>query len=356
MARRVLRLPPVRGEPSFILHPSSFILALLVAAALCGGCSLMLNTDLEGLACDSKDACLDGYFCDSAKTCRKVPACAADQVWAGDHCARSCTNVGCAAGYGCKDGECVAVVFPQSLGSPCRSSSDCRDAGAFCLLPYGGFTDGVCTKTCSGDADCDPAAHPIAPACRRFSAARGDAIALCVNEAFRRCSREDECGAWGLSCGLYATTPANAVLACRSRVAGGVAIGEEKDCAGSPGCVNGLCVPQESSNRCTMPCGVPADCDAAMPGSTCLAVALNPDASGGLPAVYPSLCVPRGASAGNTCTGQKDCHADAPDCVQFVEAGPRLCAARCLHDQDCSAREATCVTPWDTMRAHCKNP
>jgi hypothetical protein len=92
-------------------------------------------------------------------------ACAADEVTSGGKCA-------CPAGQTKNtQGVCATVA---GLGDPCDTqSAPCTDATYSFCATKGSGTSGTCTRTCTGNADCEAAytcatwdAHPY---CRTFA-------------------------------------------------------------------------------------------------------------------------------------------------------------------------------------------
>lgn len=65
-----------------LLMPSLLLLCALAA----GGCSLMLDLDEEGLACDEQGHCLEGYACVEG-ACRRAEALPCSACDGGGGCA-----------------------------------------------------------------------------------------------------------------------------------------------------------------------------------------------------------------------------------------------------------------------------
>jgi hypothetical protein len=309
------------------------LFAVALAALAGAACTLVLDYDKEGLPCDAANECLDGYVCDAKNLCvpKDVgdcrPACGAFQTCFKSECVPTCDKRPCGAAQYCKDGSCLQLPGDHGLGGACKSDDECPAAG-FCLLPYGGDTGGVCTKTCTDANGCSGNAK----GCRAFPGVSGQ-VKLCVGDTFLSCTKESDCSTANLSCGAYALTAAkDAILACRTRVPGGHPIGEV--CSQFLTCATGLCVKTNGNGdqRCVTPCTSTADCLETMKDddADCLPVTLNASGANGLPRVRPSLCVPGGASQLLSCEASAGpCHADAPDCVTLPGGTGKNCATVC---------------------------
>lgn len=306
---------------------------LAALAALGAGCTLLLDSSQDGLPCDADNACLTGYVCDARSVCVLAadgacrPACGAFETCFKGTCKATCDKRPCGAAQTCSGGVCLNVNGDRSFGAACSINDDCN-APAFCLKPYGGGS-GLCTVVCAGDQDCS--AH--APSCRPYPDGAGNQIKLCAVETFTGCTREADCAAADLSCGLFSVTPTKEVVqACRVRMRSGFAIGET--CSQAIPCANGLCLPVGSTGdqRCLTPCGATGDCDATLAGQEpqCLAVTVNPHALGSQPRARAAICVPGGPSQLVSCAASAGaCHADAPDCVLFTGDTGTKCAQAC---------------------------
>lgn len=239
-----------------------WLFSLLVAAL--SGCSLLLDYDVDGLPCDNLDGCLEGYYCGPDRTCIPIGSDG------------SCDAIACGAGRWCTDGACRDASTSGQLGSPCTEDAQCSGEGAFCLLPYGGGI-GACTRDCTG-ASCGG----YAPDCRSFPSA-GSTLRLCVADAFRGCTIEEDCTN-GLTCGVYGSTYEQVgITACRTPVEGGVEIG--RLCDASEPCANGLCVEVAGASRCSTTCTTEGDCA----GAACEPVSLESHQSVAVDG-SPSLC------------------------------------------------------------------
>lgn len=315
----------------------------LVFGAALGGCSLLLDFNEAGLACDAEGQCLSGFVCTAENVCMPEghgstlcdPGCGELQTCVKSKCVPICDERACAAGQSCIDGVCADNPRELKLGSPCESNAECTVSGDVCLKPYGGGT-GVCTRECSGDGNCDARA----PKCAFFRNGQTDR-GLCVNPAFKPCASEATCAASGLSCGIYAFQKQAAIepiSACRARLTGNnvKAVGEE--CGLAIPCANGICIQTSRAGdyRCSAPCSENAQCDDLLGGTnTCTHVTLNPPVkfteNANLPTVRPELCSPGGVSISTQCGGVGGglgCRADAPHCVE-VNPGDRRCLTAC---------------------------
>lgn len=308
---------------------SRFVGVLLVSAAATSGCSLYLDFEPTGLACDADGQCLAGFVCNGTNECMPTghestlctPECGSLERCVRAKCEPVCDNRACPAGARCEEGACV--MNPRNdyqLGSPCTNDVGCRRASpnGVCLRPYGGG-DGVCTRPCTADLDCDGQASM----CVTFP--NGDkGRSLCVNPAFMPCGKEGTCTASGLSCGVFALEAwtvfeddiIEPISACRERLTG-AAIGET--CTSSISCANGLCARLDSSGKesCTSPCEAPADCEAVLGGTQhgCSRVTINPNGDNDMPRTRPKMCSKGGSSIGGQCTLPfGGCFADASYC------------------------------------------
>lgn len=322
--------------------------ALLLGVLLSGGCSLYLDFDPEGLACDAQGRCRAGYVCNGENECMAEghpstlckPECGPLSVCERASCRPICDGRACEAGSSCVDGACVRNPRELTIGSPCQLPSDCTRAGTTCLLPYGGGA-GVCTRVCDSDAECSDGR---APKCVNFPNARGGRK-LCADPSFLPCVNEAACNESGLSCGTFALDAdvggdalLEPIAACRPRIEKGAAIGAV--CSAELPCANGLCVPINNAGerRCTAPCRDNADCDAVLGKPTeagasshaCADVVLSPGVGESLPRLRAALCSPNGVSASTPCAPGNSCHADAPYCVPVPGPGSStVCMTAC---------------------------
>lgn len=312
----------------------------MVGAAATSGCSLYLDFDAAGLACDVDGRCAEGFVCNGTNECMPTghpstlctPECSSLERCVRAECEAICDNRACPAGARCEDGACK--MNPRNdyeLGSPCQADHFCKSN--VCLRPYGGG-DGVCSKPCVSDVDCDGQA----PLCVTFPNGAKKGRQLCVNPAFMPCENETACTASGLSCGVFAVTATTVfepeiiepISACRERLAGAT-IGAK--CSSGESCANGLCVLLDDISReeiCTSPCAESADCEAVLGGTghACSPVTLNPTGAGELPRTRPMVCSKSGTSILMACP-MGGCHSDAPYCVDVGRAQGLRCVTAC---------------------------
>lgn len=290
-----------------------------VALAL-GGCSLILDFDKAGLACDVNGICEEGYTCTALNTCMPTghpdtlcgEGCGPLETCFKARCMPICDGRACPAGSYCSDGECRTAKRDKKLGAPCDANSDCEDPGV-CMRPYGGGT-GVCSRTCSTKADCVGGATECVP--------YQDGLRICAHKAFTACGEEADCAPSGMSCGVYAFDGLGTkapVSACRSRITTGSVAGIGEACSDGVPCVNGLCVRVNGAGerRCTTPCSTAGVCEKTLDSQSliCAQVTITPSTTT-MPRLRPMLCVDGGASLLFECDQNvNNCKADAPYCA-----------------------------------------
>lgn len=339
----------------------------MLGAAATSGCSLYLDFDKAGLACDADGQCADGYVCNGSNQCMPAghsstlctPECTSVERCERAQCVPVCDNRACPAGARCENGECKQKPKDFQLGSRCKDDNDCRGGAMVCLRPYGEKADddkGVCTRPCTADTDCDGEA----PICVSFPNGKSSRK-ICANPAFMPCENESDCTDSGLSCGVFALEATyigqdvvEPVSACRERLSTGAAIGET--CSSAIPCANGLCalVDGKGVETCTSPCDDNADCEAVLGGTrhACTHVTLNPDGLGDLPRVRPKLCSKDGVSIGVPCaTG--GCHADAPYCLDMGGTQGMRCVTACADGASSCPGGHVCVEQEGSMPDVC---
>lgn len=335
---------------SFVLR-SSFVGALLFLA----GCTMTLDYDLEGHVCGPNGECQEGYICNANNVCVNgtesvcKPGCGQFEECVREKCVPTCKDRACPSGMACEEGACQVRPPASSrngneqLGTTCTDDLQCygtspSSAALFCMKPFGGYGAGVCTSTCTSDADCSV----DAPKCKAFRSEKGDnSLRLCVAESFAPCTLDDQCKASGLVCGVYSTgtdssrSNIRAVSACRAPIGtsqGARPVGVDCQPDANP-CVNGLCVPTGYGYRCTTQCGGDTDCSGKFQHET-LASCVQVTVGGRVldfnyPNVRALMCMPRMVSLGNPCTANTDCNADAPNCVERTGPTDKRCAPHC---------------------------
>jgi hypothetical protein len=350
-----------------------------IAAVLLGGCSLALDSGVQGHSCGPDGACLGGYVCSAANICVTPdkaacnPGCSAIETCYKQQCIPVCAGRSCAAGMSCSEGVCQALApsdphsSAQQEGAACTSDAECTGsapnaAALYCLVPFGGHSSGFCTASCRSNADCGP----LAPVCATFRSEAGDTgLQLCAAASFTPCKVDSDCSVSGLVCGVYATGSvpgqSRAVSACRSPLPQPVGLGAKCDPSTQP-CINGLCI-QESSDSgdhiCSASCVTNADCDAALGtklNALCLPVTVGGRISGDVfPHVRSQMCVPRGLSLNTTCqttSTAAQCNADAPDCILVTATSPTMarCSPHCTDALDPDAQR--CLPGYQCVQAN----
>ncbi|MBT9558273.1 MAG: hypothetical protein IV100_19725 [Myxococcales bacterium] len=248
----------------------------------------------------------DGYCSQSScdtKGCPPGATCAEFQGGA-TYCLRSCgTDADCEPGQACDaDGTCwfsdtVAPTGDGSVGAPCATNADCKDAGAVCY-PYladgspTGFVNGYCLIF-----DCTADSCPAGSTCLEVSADGGTAcVASCSSTADCRADEGYSCFEPGIcfpGCGGDATCPTG--TACDA---------EEQTC--QPACTATSC-PGDQVCKPSGLCGAPP-------------------------------CTANSCGAGFICAASGDC---VPDLEGGPGVGPGPTCPN-LPTRDCTGGESTC--------------
>lgn len=205
---------------------------------------------------------------------------------------------------------------PGDVGGSCTSSADCGEGG-FCIGPDMGFTDGYCTRDCSG-TDCPEGSTCVAV---------GMGTNICL----------DDCD------------PASGMRECRMGY----------------GCADSIMVPPVCIPGCIddtdCPDGLSCDPTGGFAGSgTCF----DPSAEPGGPCTDESMCPAGSFCLGEGFTGWPGGACGGPECEPasgdgcpegaacLATMGGGICVAGCTMDSDC--REAyRCLTDEDTGRQYC---
>ncbi len=108
--------------------------------------------------CPPGSTCVDGKCsleCGDNNECPTEFVCSDDELGI---CLPSCSsNEDCSDEEYCDlDAEICKLATDGKVGSRCNESEDC-EFGGFCLSEMMGFQGGYCTRSCSGDDDCDGA-------------------------------------------------------------------------------------------------------------------------------------------------------------------------------------------------------
>ena len=127
-------------------------LFLLFGALLALSCKSSLSTNLDGLACDANQRCLDGYTCDvSTNTCHATLSCRDGQTVCGSDCVYTKENAKNCGGCGA---TCTAPEHGLPSCTASRCGFNCEEGytpcGTICVnLAEDPENCGGCGKKCS---------------------------------------------------------------------------------------------------------------------------------------------------------------------------------------------------------------
>lgn len=322
---------------------------------LAEACSLFVNFDPDGQACDARGGCLDGYGC-VAGVCRKgadagSSVCGVCAV--GEKCLETsracvpntCQYTRCPVGSACDGGAGEAPVCTPTprpnLGSSCAEDVDCGAFGPnrYCLrgaIPAqsASFSSrtGICVESCAGPgASC----VTVGATCKSFPLAIDAGVTnLCIPDGVLVGCRQDfDCLESNYVCTVFDNPKLAPVTVCDVALPTGTGAylpcSKSRDDGGTaPYCANGLCVASSADPAATSSCALTCSDVSCAQTQVCAPVEFTVRE---VPRFVP-MCIPARTfchACGNGDAGA--CGPDAPHCSD-IPLGAPSCLAACSVD------------------------